>query len=107
MIYFCFGIEFGGSLSTETLVEFLDNGGNVLIAGSSDIGEALQDFASEVGFEFDDTGNRVNDHISNADDDHTLITSKNLIDVDVMTGGKQAKPILFRGIGFVVHSIFP
>jgi len=31
-------IEFGGSLSVKVITEFIDNGGNVLVAGSSSVG---------------------------------------------------------------------
>ena len=43
--------EFGGSLSAEALTEFIDAGGNLLIAGNSHLGEVLRELASEVGFE--------------------------------------------------------
>ena len=37
--------EFGGSLSVEGVTEFIDNGGNVLIAGSSNTGDILREIA--------------------------------------------------------------
>lgn len=35
----CFVSEFGGNINVETIAAFVDGGGNVLVAASSDIGE--------------------------------------------------------------------
>lgn len=43
--------EFGGSLNVETITQFIDEGGNVLVAGSSVTGDVLRELASECGFE--------------------------------------------------------
>jgi len=48
--------EFGGNLNVETLTDFIDGGGNILIAGNSNLGEVLREIASEVGFEADEEG---------------------------------------------------
>ena len=40
--------ELGGDLNPETIAEFVDNGGNVLIAGSPSAGDAVRDLAAEV-----------------------------------------------------------
>jgi hypothetical protein len=40
--------EFGGSLSVEGVTEFIDNGGNVLIAGNSNTGDILREIARYV-----------------------------------------------------------
>jgi oligosaccharyltransferase complex subunit beta len=37
--------EFGGSLTVEGVTEFVDNGGNVLVAGSSNTGDILREIA--------------------------------------------------------------
>ena len=37
--------EFGGALSVEGVTEFVDNGGNVLIAGNSNTGDILREIA--------------------------------------------------------------
>jgi len=90
---------FGGTVTNEAIMDFVDNGGNVLVAGSSDIADNVRDLASEVGFEFDEANSAVFDHINFAKDDHTLVTSKNVINADIITGGKPSKPIHFRGVG--------
>lgn len=43
--------EFGGSLKVDTITQFIDDGGNVLVAGSSVTGDVLREFAPECGFE--------------------------------------------------------
>ena len=91
---------FGGTVTNEAIMDFVDNGGNVLVAGSSDIADNVRDLASEVGFEFDEANSAVFDHINFAKDDHTLVTSKNVINADIITGGKPSKPIHFRGVGY-------
>jgi oligosaccharyltransferase complex subunit beta len=37
--------EFGGTLSVEGVTEFIDNGGNVLVAGNSNTGDILREIA--------------------------------------------------------------
>ena len=37
--------EFGGSLTVEGVTEFVDNGGNVLVAGNSNTGDILREIA--------------------------------------------------------------
>lgn len=43
--------EFGGTLNVDTITQFIDEGGNVLVAGSSVTGDVLRELASECGFE--------------------------------------------------------
>lgn len=43
--------EFGGSLNVDILTQFIDEGGNILMAGSSTTGDVLRELASECGFE--------------------------------------------------------
>ena len=56
--------EFGGDLSPEAIAEFVDNGGNVLVAGSPSAGDAVRDLAAEFGLELDDPSSYVIDHIN-------------------------------------------
>ena len=98
--------EFGGDLSAEAITEFIDDGGNILVAGSSNIGEVLREVASEVGFEVDDEGTAVIDHLNyDAKDQgkHTLVVAdpKNLVKSDKIVGGVSS-PLLYRGVGLLV-----
>lgn len=43
--------EFGGSLNVDTITQFVDDGGNIILAGSSSTGDVLRELASECGFE--------------------------------------------------------
>ena len=56
--------EFGGSVDVPAITSFIDGGGNVLVAASSSIGEAIRDLASECGVEFDETKTSVIDHLN-------------------------------------------
>ena len=57
-------VEFGGSVDVQAITSFVDGGGNVLVAASSNIGEAIRDLASECGVEFDDEKTAVIDHLN-------------------------------------------
>jgi len=103
--------EFGGNVNVEALTDFIDNGGNILIAGNSNLGEALREIASEVGIEADEEGTYVIDHLSyDAKDEgrHNLVIadSKNLIKSAKITGGVTA-PLLYRGVGLLVDQENP
>merc|ERR1711983_688901 len=106
--------EFGGSLSVEGVTEFIDDGGNVLIAGSSLTGDILREIASECGFEADEENNAVIDH-HNFDTKldggkHTLVVAdpKNLINSAKIVGDKAAiAPILYEGTGLIIDQENP
>ncbi|CAF4124843.1 unnamed protein product, partial [Rotaria sordida] len=98
--------EFGGRLDAEILTQFVDAGGNVLVAGSHIIGDAIREFAGECGIEFADDKNAVIDHLNydvNDNGQHTLIIASpdNLLASELITGEakKVGLPFLFRGIG--------
>lgn len=98
--------EFGGALNVETITEFIDNGGNVLVSGSSQSGEALRELASECGFELDQEGASVIDHLNyDVTDDgyHTKIVAdpENLINAPVIVGNRQVAPLLYEGTGLI------
>lgn len=44
-------VEFGGAISVDAITKFIDEGGNVLVAGSSSSGDQIRELASECGFE--------------------------------------------------------
>lgn len=51
--------EFGGNINHKTLIQFLDNGGNIFIAADTNVGDVIRDTAAEVGIEIDETGTKV------------------------------------------------
>jgi oligosaccharyltransferase complex subunit beta len=99
--------EFGGTINVAEIVRFIDEGGNVLVAGSSNIGDALRELASECGFEFDEDKTAVIDHLNydviNDQGKHTTIVAdtKDLVKADMIVGSRNINPILFRGVGLI------
>ncbi|XP_044263797.1 dolichyl-diphosphooligosaccharide--protein glycosyltransferase 48 kDa subunit [Tribolium madens] len=99
--------EFGGTLNVETITQFIDDGGNVLVAGNSGTGDVLRELASECGFEVDEEGAYVIDHLNydvNDEGQHTrlAISPENLIDSPIIVGSKKdAKPLLYQGTGIL------
>nr|CAG4645505.1 EOG090X05EE [Lynceus sp. MCZ IZ 141354] len=106
--------EFGGSLSVEAITKFVDEGGNLLVAGSNQAGDVLRELATEVGFEVDEEGASVIDHMNfdaNDQGKHTLIVAdpKNLINAPTIVGKNAAnlKPFLFQGTGLIADKENP
>uniref|UniRef100_W5MMW7 Dolichyl-diphosphooligosaccharide--protein glycosyltransferase 48 kDa subunit n=2 Tax=Lepisosteus oculatus TaxID=7918 RepID=W5MMW7_LEPOC len=98
--------DFGGSINVETITAFIDGGGNVLVAASSDIGDPLRELGSECGIEFDEEKTAVIDHHNYDVSDpgeHTLIVAdpENLLKAPTIVGRPTGKPILFKGVGMV------
>ncbi|XP_053674387.1 dolichyl-diphosphooligosaccharide--protein glycosyltransferase 48 kDa subunit [Anopheles nili] len=99
--------EFGGLINVEAITEFIDNGGNVLVAGSTSSGDALRELASECGFEVDEEKAAVIDHlnydVSDTGDHTTIVASpENLIDSSIIVGSRSAvAPLLYRGTGLL------
>lgn len=52
------------------ITKFIDGGGNVLMTGGQNLGDAVRDLAAEVGFEFGEDKTMVIDHHSY---DRTLV----------------------------------
>lgn len=127
--------EFGGSLSVESITEFIDGGGNVLVAGksvllkllviliklfnwdvyflgNSNSGDVLRELASECGVEIDEEGASVIDHLNYDVSDqgkHTLIIAdtENLIKAPVIVGDGNTSPLLYQGTGLVADKENP
>nr|CAG4651794.1 EOG090X05EE [Triops cancriformis] len=104
--------EFGGSVSVEAITKFVDAGGNVLVAASSSAGDVLRELATECGFEVDEEGASVIDHLNYDVQDqgkHTLIVANptNLINAPAIVGSKKIAPVLFRGTGLVADKQNP
>ncbi|CAH3018268.1 unnamed protein product [Porites evermanni] len=96
--------EFGGSLNVRAITDFIDGGGNVLVATSSAIGDPIRELGSECGVEFDEEKTSVIDHINHdvSDlDQHTLIVADptNVIKANKITGPQFTNPLLFQGVG--------
>ncbi|VDK88995.1 unnamed protein product [Litomosoides sigmodontis] len=109
LIIFAPGVdEFGGTINVRAITSFIDNGGNVLVAAGTRIGDALHDLAAENGFEFDENGTAVIDHLNYDtvldEGYHTTIVAdpSNLLSAPMIIGKtRQANPILFRGVALI------
>jgi len=98
--------EFGGNINVETIAQFLDDGGNILVAASSSSGDILQEIATECGFELDQERSSVIDHLNYDVKDegkHTLLVAdaSNLIKASTIVGSDEIGPLLFRGNGII------
>ncbi|XP_051895156.1 dolichyl-diphosphooligosaccharide--protein glycosyltransferase 48 kDa subunit [Pristis pectinata] len=98
--------DFGGNINVDTIATFIDGGGNVLVAASSDIGDPLRELGSECGIEFDEEKTLVIDHHNYDVSDpgqHTLIIadSEQLLKAPTIVGKQPTNPLLFRGVGMV------
>lgn len=113
-------------MNVDSITQFIDDGGNVLVAGSSVTGDVLRELASECGFEVymkkwwctcevifcakqvDEEGAFVIDHLNydvSDEGQHTKIVAspENLIDAPVIVGPKKTvNPLLYQGTGLVV-----
>lgn len=91
----------------QAISEFIDEGGNVLVAASSTVGDAIRELATEVGFEVDEDGAAVIDHLNydvSDEGQHTLVIAdpENMLDAPAIVGDKRTiAPILYRGIGII------
>lgn len=104
--------EFGGTIDKHAIVDFIDNGGNVLVAASSAVGDILRDIGSEVGLELDEENTAAIDHVNydvKDSGDHTLlaIDPGNVVDVELIVGPKPSVPALYRGIGMTADAENP
>jgi len=104
--------EFGGAISVEAITKFIDDGGNVLVAGNINSGDVMREIAAECGFEVDEEGAAVIDHLNYDTSDqgkHTLIVAdpSNLIDAPMIVGPKRTTPFLYRGTGLIADKENP
>ena len=85
-----------------------------MVAGSSQTGDILREIASEVGFETDEEGAAVIDHLNfdavkDVDGKHTVVVADpaNLIKAPAIVGAKTPAPMLYRGTGLIVDNENP
>ena len=109
-----FPTEFGGSVSVQSIAEFIDGGGNVVVSASSNVGDAIRELATEVGIEIDEEGSAVIDHLNfdggKDDGTHTtlVIPRDNVLTAPTIVGDKGSmNPLLFRGIGMITDGNNP
>src|SRR4051812_47908963 len=97
-------IAFGGAITPITIVDFMKEGGNILLAANPSASETIRDLGREFDVEFDDRETAVIDHFAyNAEgdqSDHTVIIADQFGDYagSIISEDARANPILFRGI---------
>lgn len=94
-------------MTKSTVVDFVDAGGNVLLALAPGASDAVRALAAECGVEADAKGTVVYDHFSRqaagGADDATLVASSAWVDSDAILGGSRPEgPVLFRGVAQAV-----
>jgi len=92
---------FGNGIAAADFLQFVDDGGNLLVTGSSEIGDPIKEIAADCGIEFDDEGTSVIDHMNYDVSDagqHTLIVADQFSPHSIISGA-DPKPVLFNGIG--------
>ena len=98
--------EFGGSVDMMALTDFVDHGGNILVAASSKVGDILRDSLWRLGLNLMNEKQRVIDHLNydiNDWGDHALLVvdPSNLISAPLIVCKNTNTPILYQGLGLV------
>jgi oligosaccharyltransferase complex subunit beta len=89
--------SFKGVLEVGRLLDFVNDGGNVLLAASEKVTDAVRDFAIEFSVEFDEAGTRVFDAFNQVDE-HIIpnaIPNSRIF-------SKPISPLLYKGIAHKV-----
>lgn len=100
---------FGNGIAANDFLDFIDEGGNVVMTASTDVGDAIKEIAAEVGIEIDDEGTSVIDHMNYDTSDagyHNLLVADDFISTSVIVGASP-KPVLFNGVGMAADSDNP
>eukprot|EP00199_Chlamydomonas_sp_CCMP681_P000714 CAMPEP_0119107804 /NCGR_PEP_ID=MMETSP1180-20130426/11608_1 /TAXON_ID=3052 ORGANISM="Chlamydomonas cf sp, Strain CCMP681" /NCGR_SAMPLE_ID=MMETSP1180 /ASSEMBLY_ACC=CAM_ASM_000741 /LENGTH=437 /DNA_ID=CAMNT_0007093347 /DNA_START=11 /DNA_END=1324 /DNA_ORIENTATION=+ len=101
--------SFGGSIDLAVILQFVDSGHNLLLAGGPSVSDNIRAIAAEVGVDMDERGTSVFDHFAFAhktdgQPDHTLIVAKDIVSAPAIFSSAIKAPILFRGVGCAVSA---
>lgn len=98
--------------TSDDLLEFMNKGGNILVATDENIAKSLRDFAENCGVEFDSAGSHVVDHFSysaaeDKDKIHSAIITDNVFGASNLLSSYSDVPsasrkVLYQGIGHAV-----
>eukprot|EP01041_Mallomonas_annulata_P000642 gene642-1237_t len=98
-------------ITFDNILDFVNAGGNLLVAVNGEITENMRIFAASCGVEFDKKGTEAIDHFSYISSldygmQHTTILASNSIPSSAVLGkyytSKNSAPVIYRGIGHVV-----
>ncbi|KAI8803164.1 Dolichyl-diphosphooligosaccharide--protein glycosyltransferase subunit WBP1 [Cladochytrium replicatum] len=96
VVYFASGTEPSSNLAHGKLIEFVNDGGNVLVAASSNVSDAIRDFALEFSADFDESGSAVLDEYNSGPLEGSII-SRNVVSRAIV--GESVDLVIFRGVG--------
>ncbi|KAJ2856914.1 oligosaccharyl transferase glycoprotein complex, beta subunit [Coemansia erecta] len=101
----------GGGLTPQDFVRFVNDGGNLLVAVSSELSDFHRKLGKQFGIDFEPRGSWAIDHSEFAEQnnqtDHRLIAATNLAKVpavlspEILTGGSGTNaslPVFYKGI---------
>ncbi|KAJ3119618.1 hypothetical protein HK100_000233 [Physocladia obscura] len=97
----------GASFTPAKVIDFVNRGGNVLVAASSQVSETIRDIAIELSADFDEKGNSVFDSFNSPVKGKSDIisakkfTGEHIIIPPTLQGqiSRGELPLLFRGVG--------
>jgi oligosaccharyltransferase complex subunit beta len=103
-----------GALNAKSILEFVDNGNNLMIVADGSLSKILREVATESGVQFDDDNTRAIDHFnydtSVDDGKHTTIVLDQESEFSakpvVISNRKQftQRPVLFQGLAMSLKS---
>ncbi|KAJ2835393.1 oligosaccharyl transferase glycoprotein complex, beta subunit [Coemansia erecta] len=93
-----------GSLNAQSLVRFVDDGGNLLVTASSDASPMVRTLATQFGVTVEKRGSRMVDHVgASASGDAGTVVSARYAHVPAILSQKllasNAPPVHFEGVG--------
>ncbi|EGC29437.1 hypothetical protein DICPUDRAFT_158975 [Dictyostelium purpureum] len=94
------------TITSNAVLNFIDGGNNVLIAGSNKISETIRDIAQECGMDIEEDNTLVYDHFNydKSQPDHSLLVADQFIqDSPIILQGLD-KPVIYKGIGHKIRS---
>ncbi|EEB06042.1 dolichyl-di-phosphooligosaccharide-protein glycotransferase subunit [Schizosaccharomyces japonicus yFS275] len=92
----------GASFSPKALIEFVEDGGNILLAAGTNVPEGLREFGRQLGIFVAERGNALVDHFASVgSEDHQLValdefsSSKYIVSDETRNAGA----VLYKGSG--------
>jgi len=96
------------TVRAENILRFIDEGGDVLLAGDSDFSREFEEIGKALGLSFGKSGSYVIDHLnfdsSDVDGQHTLIVANHFSDnTAAILRKKKLEAVLYQGTGFSLN----
>ncbi|KAJ2794213.1 hypothetical protein H4R21_005589, partial [Coemansia helicoidea] len=93
----------GAGLTAQSFVRFVEDGGNLLVAGSSDMSDLGRKLAAQFGVDFEKHGTRAVDHSHHlAPSDHSVVAASRLAAVPAVLSPQLLEGsavVYFKGVG--------